>query len=156
MYSGNIGQSTEYGKEIQVFFYHSNFTWNQFHPLICMSGRLYFFKALNSNFCKVAKNPQDGKFWVSEVVKSTLFFFFELLKSSKLISHKIQVAEKYLNLRNVLGCIYLLNTRKYCDNTFKYCDISHEYWANTWKMWSPTSAIFSSIVTILVSLEAIL
>ena len=100
---GNIGQSTEYGKEIQVFFYHSNFTWNQFHPLICMSGRLYFFKALNSNFCKVAKNPQDGKFWVSEVVKSTLFFFFELLKSSKLISHKIQVVEKYLNLRNVLG-----------------------------------------------------
>ena len=48
-----------------------------------------------------------------------------------------------------LGCIHLLNTRKYCGN-------SDEDWANTWKMWSPASAIFASIVTILVSFEAIL
>ena len=60
------------------------------------------------------------------------------------------------------GCIHLLNTRKYCDNTCKYCSNTHEYWANTheywantWKMWSPASTIFTSIVTILVSFEAI-
>ena len=46
-----------------------------------------------------------------------------------------------------LGCIYLLNTRKYCDNTRKYCGNTHEYWAITWKMWSPA---------ILVSFESIL
>ena len=55
-----------------------------------------------------------------------------------------------------MGCIHLLNTRKYCDNTCKYCGNTHKYWANTWKMWSPTSPIFKSIVTILVSFEAIL
>ena len=54
------------------------------------------------------------------------------------------------------GCIHLLNTRKYCDNTCKYCGNTHEYWPNTWKMCSPASAIFTSIVTILVSFEAIL
>ena len=27
----------------------------------------------------------------------------------------------------VLGCIHLLNTRKYCDNTHKYCGSTHEY-----------------------------
>ena len=26
-----------------------------------------------------------------------------------------------------LGCIHLLNTRKYCDNTRKYCGNTHEY-----------------------------
>ena len=55
-----------------------------------------------------------------------------------------------------IGCIHLLNTRKYCDNTCKYCGNTHEYWANTWKMWSPAIAILASIVTILVSFEAIL
>ena len=132
----NTERKFKYFSTIQILR-EINFT----HFRISKSGRLYFFKALNSNFCKVAKNPQDGKFWVSEVVKSTLFFFFELLKSSKLISHKIQVvAEKYLNLRNVLGCIYLLNTRKYCDNTFKYCGNTYKYWANTWKICSPAAA----------------
>ena len=56
----------------------------------------------------------------------------------------------------LLGYINLLNTRKYCDNTCNYCGNTHEYWPNTWKMWSPASAIFASIVTILVSFEAIL
>ena len=26
-----------------------------------------------------------------------------------------------------IGCIHLLNTRKYCDNTRKYCGNTHEY-----------------------------
>ena len=56
----------------------------------------------------------------------------------------------------LLGCINLLNTRKYCDNTCNYCSNTHEYWPNTWKLWSPASAIFASIVTMLVSFEAIL
>ena len=55
-----------------------------------------------------------------------------------------------------LGCIHLLNTGKYCDNTRKYCGNTHKYWPNTWKMCSPTSTIFTSIVTIIVSFEAIL
>ena len=55
-----------------------------------------------------------------------------------------------------LGCIHLLNTCKYCDNTRQYCGNTHEYWPNTWKMCSPASAKFTSIVTILVSYEAIL
>ena len=56
----------------------------------------------------------------------------------------------------IQGCIHLLNTRKYCDNARKYCGNAHEYWPNTWKMCSPSSAIFVSIVTILISFEAIL
>ena len=56
----------------------------------------------------------------------------------------------------VYGCIHLLNTRKYWDNTRKYCGNAHQYWPNIWKMCSPASAIFASIVTILVSFEAIL
>ena len=55
-----------------------------------------------------------------------------------------------------LGCIHLLNTHKYFDNTCKCCGNTHEYWPNSWKMCSPASAIFMSIVTILVSFEAIL
>ena len=51
----------------------------------------------------------------------------------------------------VLGCIHLLNTRKYCDNTRKYCGNTHEYWPNTWKICSPASVILASIGTILVS-----
>ena len=55
-----------------------------------------------------------------------------------------------------LGCIDLLNTRKYCGNTRKYWDNTYKYCANTWKMCSPASVILASIVTILVSFEAIL
>ena len=54
------------------------------------------------------------------------------------------------------GPIHLLNTRKYGDNTCKYWDNTYKYWANTWKMCSPASVILASIVTILVSFEAIL
>ena len=53
------------------------------------------------------------------------------------------------SLSQVLGCIYLLNTRKCYDNSRKYCGNTHEYWPNTWKMCSPASAKFASIVTIL-------
>ena len=55
-----------------------------------------------------------------------------------------------------LGCIHLLNTRKYFVNTCKYWDNTYKYWANTWKMCSPASVILTSIATILVSFEAIL
>ena len=70
---------------------------------------------------------------------------------------------------NYHGCIHLLNTRKNFDNICRYCCNTWEYWPNTWKMCSPASAIFemivmglltcsilASIVTILVSLKAIL
>ena len=60
-----------------------------------------------------------------------------------------------MHLHSILGPIHLLNTCKYCENTCKYCRNTHEYWPNTWKMWSPASTIFTSIVTILVSFEAI-
>ena len=56
-----------------------------------------------------------------------------------------------------LGCIHLLNTHKYSNNTCKYWDNTYKYcWVNTWKMCSPASVILVSIVTILVSFEAIL
>ena len=38
----------------------------------------------------------------------------------------------------------------------KYCGNNHEHWPNTWKMCSPASVILASIVTIIVSFEAIL
>ena len=43
---------------------------------------------------------------------------------------------EYKNITNeyvckLLGCIHLLNTRKYCENTCKYCGNTHEYSANT-------------------------
>ena len=53
------------------------------------------------------------------------------------------------------GPIHLLNTRKYCGNTCKYWDNTYKYWANTWKMCSPASVILTSIVTLLVSFEAV-
>ena len=56
----------------------------------------------------------------------------------------------------MLRCIHLLNTCKYWDNTRKYCVNTHKYWPNIRKMCSPASAIFGSIVTLLVSYEAIL
>ena len=65
----------------------------------------------------------------------------------------------YFNKKNLgvyLGPIHLLNIGKYCDNTYKYCGNTYKYWANTWKMCSPASAILTSIVTILVSFEALL
>ena len=38
----------------------------------------------------------------------------------------------------------------------KYCGNTYEYWVNTWKMCSLASVILTSIVTILLSFEAIL
>ena len=67
-----------------------------------------------------------------------------------------EMKEEINKLHKYLGCIHLLNTRKYCDNTRKYCGNTHEYWPDTWKMCSPAGAIFASFVTILVSFEAIL
>ena len=32
-----------------------------------------------------------------------------------------------LNIIQELGCIHLLNTRKYCENTRKYCGNTYEY-----------------------------
>ena len=50
----------------------------------------------------------------------------------------------WANDARVLGCILLLNSRKYCNNTHKYCGNTLKYWANTWKMCSPASALFKS------------
>ena len=41
-----------------------------------------------------------------------------------------------------LGCIHLLNTRKYCDNTRKYYGNTHEYCHNTCKFWSNFEEFF--------------
>ena len=53
-----------------------------------------------------------------------------------------------------LGCIHMLNTRKYCDNTRKYCVNTQEYWANTWKMCLPASAILESFEAMLMYFKA--
>ena len=53
----------------------------------------------------------------------------------------------------VLICSILASIVTMFDKNFKN---THEYWDNTWKMCSPACAILGSIVTILVSFEAIL
>ena len=77
-----------------------------------------------------------------------------------LYSHLISTCTSYTYIHSTRlidqGCIHLLNTCKYCGNTCKYCGNTYKYWGNTWKMCSPASVILASIVTKLVSFEAIL
>ena len=103
------------------------------------------------NKIRLRQNPQ--KICTTELhvrAKASYCIWVYLLTHSWKESYKWYLSIQYL------GCIHLLNTRKYCDNTCKYCGNTQEYWANPWKMWSPAIAILASIVTILVAFEAIL
>ena len=89
----------------------------------------------NSGFCILREIDEASGFSIFD-----LFYGLKVWKYLNLFK---------LELFRVYSHTQYLNTCKYWDNT-------REYRHNTWKICSPARAILASIVTILVSFEAIL
>ena len=90
---------------------------------------MFFQKPLN--FTYTLKKPKTGFFgsmnkngtWTTGLIGALNNRECDMGKGVRLTYLKRLI----LVTSDVLGCIHLLNTRKYCDNTRKYCGNTHEY-----------------------------